>query len=244
MGQTYAIKQALDLAIVPATPRVALGVVLGLFLGLMALEASLRFAHGYLMQSTGQRVVHDLRLALMDHLARAPMPYFDDNPVGRLLTRATSDLESIGELFSSGAIAAIGDAVTVAGVATMMLWLDLRLATVVLMVTPVLAAVVVTFRRRMKAAYETARARMAKMTAYLAEALAGLEVLKVTAQEPRAAAEYAAINGEYRDAYWWSNLHEATLYSTVELLGFLTVATLLWTAGGGIDKGMAEGGID
>lgn len=237
VSQTYAVKQALDAAIVPASPTHTIGQVLVVFLALLMLEALLRFAHGYLLQSTGMRIVHDLRVALVEHLERAPMPYFDENPVGRLLTRATSDLEAIGELFTSGAIAAIGDAITVAGVVAMMFWLDARLAGVVLFAAPGLIAVVLFFRKRMKAAYETARARMAKMTAYLAEALAGSEVLKVTAQEPRAAGEYAAINGEYRDAYWWSNFHEAALYATVEMTGNLTVAGLLWSAGGGLASG-------
>jgi len=242
MTETYTLKQVLDLAIVPAVPRASLAWLLGGFLVLLALEALLRFASGYLLQTTGQRIVHDLRVSLVAHLQRAPMPYFDENPVGRLLTRATTDLESIGDLFASGAISAIGDAITIAGVVGMMFWLDAHLALVVLAFAPVLALTVAWFRKRLKLAYETARARMAKMTAYLAEALAGLEVLKVTVQEARAAAEYGAINAEYRDAYWWSNFYEAALYAGVELFGSLTVACLLWVAGGRIVAGITTFG--
>ena len=237
VSETYLLKQALDLAIVPAVPRASLALLLTAFLGLLAVEAVLRFAHGWLLQTTGQRIVHDLRVSLLSHLQRAPMPYFDENPVGRLLTRATTDLEAIGELFASGAISAIGDVITVCGVGAMMFWLDAHLALVVICFAPLLALTVVQFRRRVKQAYETARARFARMTAYLAEALAGLEVLKVTVQEARAAGEYADINREYRDAYWWSNFYEAALYSAVELFGSTTVACLLWVAGGRILAG-------
>lgn len=237
MGQTYALKQVMDLAIVPAVPVYPLPSLLAGFLALLMLEATLRFCQGFLLQSTGQRIVHDLRVSLVSHLERAPMPYFDDNPVGRLLTRATTDLESIGELWASGAISAVGDAITVMGVGAMMFWLDAKLALVVLVVAPPLVLTVLAFRKRMKSAYEIARARMARMTAYLAEALAGSEVLKVTGQEGRAAREYGAINGEYRDAYWWSNFHEAALYSAVEMFGSLTIAGLLWIAGGRILAG-------
>jgi ATP-binding cassette subfamily B protein len=237
VGQTWSIKLALDRSIVPAGVARPLGPYLALILVLLLTESLLKLAHGYLMQAVGQKVMHDLRCSLVDRLQRAALTYHDANPTGRLLTRATSDIEALGEVFSSGAIAIAGDAFTILGITAAMLWLDAALATVVLAMAPLLALTLMWFRGRFKETHEITRARIARMAAHLAEALAGIEVLKVTAQEARATREYEQINREYRDAYWWSNLLEAGLYSAVELFGHVTVAGLVWMGGSSIVAG-------
>jgi ATP-binding cassette, subfamily B, multidrug efflux pump len=228
--QPYLTKVAIDSHILrgdwPGLSRIAL-----LFLLTLVLQFGLRFAQAFLLAWTGQQVVHDLRQALFTHVQRLSAVFFDKNPVGRLMTRILGDVEAVGELFSSGVVSVLGDVVTLVGVVVAMLVLDWRLALVTFAVVPLLVGVAVYFRGRARAAYREVRIRLARLSAYLQEALVGMSVLQLFTQERAWADEFSRLNEEYRGAVYRRMGFDALLYAGVELVGAVAVAALLWWGG-------------
>ena len=228
--QPYLTKVAIDAHILrgdwAGLSRIAL-----LFLLTLVLQFGLRYAQAFLLAWTGQQVVHDLRDALFTHVQRLSATFFDRNPVGRLMTRVLGDVEAVGELFASGVVSVLGDVVTLVGVVVAMLVLDWHLALVTFAVVPFLVVVAVYFRGRARAAYREVRTRLARLSAYLQEALVGLTVLQLFGQERAWAAEFDRLNEQYRRALFRRMGFDAFLYAGVELVGAVAVAALLWWGG-------------
>jgi len=233
VGGTYLIKICLDTAIVPSSGG-DLILPIGAFFVVLALENGARFAHAYILQMAGHRLLFDLRQRLFNSMSRAPMSYHDKNPTGRLLTRITSDVDAVNDMFASGAIAIVGDAMTVVAVLVAMFWLDSNLAKYVLFYMPVLCGILYLIRKHLKEVYNLTRTKLASMNAYLAEMLHGMDVVKVSRRESVNLSQFDAINQEYRDGYYRSNFLEAALTASVELLCILATATVLWTSSGAI----------
>jgi ATP-binding cassette subfamily B protein len=227
--QPYLLKVAIDDHILtgdwPGLTRVV-GYLQATLLGLYALRA----VEDYLMYLSGQRVIHDLRAALFGHLLRMEAAFFDRNPVGRLMTRVLHDVEAVGEAFTSGLFAVIGDVVVLAGVVGVMLWLDWRLALVTFSLMPVLAAVVAWFRLHAREAYREVRRRLARLNGFLQESISGMTVIQLFGRERHEAEGFRRLNAGYRRALFRSTLWEASLYATVEALGSVALALLLWYA--------------
>ena len=225
--QPYLLKVAIDDHILTGDGPGLTRVVGFLLVALVALYA-LRAAEDYLMYLSGQRVMHDLRAALFDHLLRMEAAFFDRNPVGRLMTRVLHDVEAVGEAFTSGLFAVIGDVVVLAGVVGVMLWLDWRLALVAFSLVPVLAVVAAWFRAHARAAYREVRRRLSRMNGFLQESISGMTVIQLFGGERHEAEGFRRLNASYRRALFQSTLWEASLYAMVEVLGSVTVALLLW----------------
>ncbi len=240
--QPYLVKVAIDEHIVhgdwPGLSRVA-----GLFVLTLGAQYLLRYATGYLMAWTGQRVIHDLRQTLFDHVQRLPARFFDRTPVGRLMTRILNDVEAIGELFTSGVVAIVGDVLTLAGVVVVMLALDWRLAVVAFAAVPVLFAVAAHFRARAREAYRDVRNRVARVNTYLQESLIGMSVIQLFGRERAAAGEFAVLNEEHRQALFRRMGYDAALYAGVEVVGSVTIAALIWWGGGEILAGALTFGV-
>lgn len=198
---------------------------------------ALRSVEDYLMALTGQRVTHDLRAALFGHLLRLEAAFFDRTPVGRVMTRILNDVEAVSEAFTSGVFAVVADVVTLAGAVAVMLWIDWRLALVTYAVVPVLFAAASWFRLRARDAYRTVRRRLATLNAFLQESLSGMAVIQLFAREGAERRTFAALNREYRRALFRSTIFEASLYASVEALGSIAVALLVWYGGGRIIAG-------
>ena len=241
LAQPYLIKVAIDEHIL-AGDWLGLTGVAGLFLAAVGGLAALRAAESYLMQATGQHVMHDLRTALFGHLLRQEAAFFDRQPVGRLMTRVLNDVEAVQEAFTSGLFAVIADTVTLAGVVAVMLWLDWRLALVAFSLMPVLALVAAWFRRRARDAYREVRRRLAGLNAALQESLQGMTVIQVFGRQAHEEAAFRRLNADYRRALFRSLGWEAALYASVEALGAATVAVLLWYGAGGIVAGAVSFG--
>jgi ABC-type multidrug transport system fused ATPase/permease subunit len=197
----------------------------------------------YLMALTGQRVVHDLREALFRHLLRLEAGFFDRTPVGRLMTRVLNDVEAVSEAFSSGLFAIVADVVTVAGVVGVMLWLDWRLALAAYAIVPVLFAVAAYFRLRARDAYREVRRRLARLNAFLQESLQGMVVIQLFTREAHERRQFDRLNRDYRRALFASTVFEASLYATVEALGSVALALLVWYGGGRILEGALTFGV-
>ena len=242
LAQPYLLKIAIDDHILRAD-WTGLAAVAGLYAATLAVLYGLRMLEAYLMALTGQRVIHDLRAALFGHLLRLEAAFFDRTPVGRLMTRVLSDVEAVSEAFTSGLFAIVADVVTVVGVVGVMLWLDWRLALVTYAIVPVLFAVAAYFRIRARDAYREVRRRLARLNAFLQESLQGMAVIQLFTREAHERRQFERLNQEYRRALFGSTIFEATLYATVEALGSVALALLVWYGGGRILDGALTFGV-
>jgi ATP-binding cassette, subfamily B, multidrug efflux pump len=234
--QPVLIKVAIDDHILRADWP-GLGGVAALFLLTLGVLYALRAVQSYLLQVTGQRVMHDLRAALFAHLQRLDARFFDRNPVGRLMTRVLNDVEAVSEMFSSGVVIVVADVLTLVGVIVIMLSMEWRLALVTLSVIPILFAVAAYLRFRARDAYREVRTRLARLNAFLQESLQGMAIIQMFAREGREQAAFRRLNADHRRALFRSTTYDASLYASVEAIGSVAVALLLWYGGGQIVTG-------
>jgi len=235
--QPYLIKVAIDAHILmgdwPGLTPVA-----ALFLLTLAGLYALRTVQSYLMNLTGQRVMHDLRHRLFAHTQKMDAAFFDRNPVGRLMTRILNDVEAVSEMFGSGVVAILGDLVTLAGVVVVMLAMNWKLALVTFALVPALFAAAGYFRRQARAAYRGLRTRLARLNAFLQESLQGMTVIQLFARERQERRLFEMLSADYRRAQFRSTAYDASLYAIVEAIGSAAVALLLWYGGGQIWDGL------
>ena len=224
--QPWLIKQAVDAALIEESLPALLNVV-GLFALVIAGEFVVRFAQTYALQYAGQRAVARLRLALFSHLQRLHVRVFDGTPLGRLVTRLTTDVDNLGELFASGAITAFTDLLTVALVVVFMVAIDWELSIVALLSLPPMLLFVTWLRRRARDAYREIRTKISVLNAHLAEQVGGLPLIRALAVGPDFALEYRAINQDLRGAYMRSIRYDALLYSVVESIAAASIAATL-----------------
>jgi len=236
VAQPYLVKVAIDGPIARRDPGGLYGIAL-LFLVLLAIGFVLEAFKTYLTAWIGQRSMHDLRERLFARLQEMPVTWFDRTPIGRVVTRVTTDVEVLNELFSSGVVAILSDGLLLVAIAVMMLVLDWRLAAVTFAVLPAVLAMSLLFRRRMRDAYREIRRWIARMNAYLQERVTGLSVVQLFRREADSAAEYGELNRAHRDSQFRSILYYALFYPIVELLGALSVALIIWYGGGQILQG-------
>ncbi len=229
VAQPYLVGRAIN-AIVALRSLDALTYVVLLYAGCIGVEFVTRFGQVYLHQKAGFRAMAALRTDVFAHVQRLPMRYFDQTPVGRITTRVTSDIDSLGELFSSGAISAVGDILLLVSIVAMMLFIDWRLSIFAFLALPPLAIFVEVFRRYARTAFRVIRAKTAELNGYLSEQVTGVGVINGLAAEERAQREYAEMNEDYRDANHKSVKYDALLYSVVEGVAAVCVALVLWYA--------------
>jgi ATP-binding cassette subfamily B protein len=236
LAQPYLLKVAIDEHILRGD-WAGLTRVAGLYVLVLAGLYALRMVEAYLMHVTGQRVMHDVRAKLFAHVVRLDARFFDRNPVGRLMTRVLNDAEAVSDAFTSGLSAIVADVVTLAGVVAIMLWMDWRLALVTFSIVPVLAVIAGYFRLRARDAYRTVRRRLARLNAFLQESLQGMAVVQLFAREAHERRRFHELNASYRRALFGSTVFEASLYSSVEAIGAIAGALLLWYGGAQIAAG-------
>jgi ATP-binding cassette subfamily B multidrug efflux pump len=228
--QPFLLKKAIDAAVVDRSPSL-LGTVVAVFAGVVLFEFLTRFGQIYAMQLAGQRAMADLRRAVFAHTQRTRVSYYDRTPIGRVLTRVTNDIDSIGEMFSSGAVTAIADVLLLIGILGFMLYLDWRLSLVAFAALPPLALAVEVIRRYARAAFAAIRLHVAHLNAYLSEQVQGIETVQAFGREAVSAADYDVINAAHRDANYESIKYDAILYSVVESVSAFSVAMVIWYAG-------------
>lgn len=232
----WLIKLAID-------DHIAVGDVAGLWAPVLAFFALLVFgliagaAQSYLTTWVGQRAMHDLRERVFGRLQRLPVSFFDKNAIGRLMTRVTSDVEVLNDLFSSGVVAIIGDLVLMVAIAAMMFAMNWQLALVTLILLPAIAAVSFYFRGRMRDAHREIRRWVARLNAFLQERVTGLAIVQLFRREEDSRREFREINQEHRRAQVRSVFYYALFYPLVEIGGAVAVALILWYGGGQILQG-------
>ena len=227
--QPYLLKLAIDAAIVQQS-ETKLGWVTATFFAVLVAEFTFRFAQIYTLQLVGQRAIAQLRRHVFHHLQRMRLGYFDQTPVGKVVTRVTNDVDSLGEFFGSGAITAIADLFTLFGIIGFMLYIDWELSLVTFVAIPPLAVVVNLVRKKARLAFREIRAQVAQLNGYLAEQIEGIRVVQSFQRELRCQREYDTINARHRDANIRAIRYDALLYSIVESIAAASVAIVLWYA--------------
>ena len=223
-------EHALDAAI-PRKDIGLLGLLTALYAGTLVADFLVEYAGALLTTFIGQRVMYDLRMEIFAHLQQLSVGFFDRNPVGRLMTRVTSDVETLNELFSSGVVTIFGDAFTLIAIMGMMLAIDWRLALVTFAVIPFVYLTARIFRRRVREAFRDIRLRLARLNAYLQERLSGMRIVQLFGREGSSAKRFGELNRDHLEAHLRSITVYAVFFPVVELLTAVAMALLLWYGG-------------
>lgn len=239
--QPYLVKLAIDGPVARRDPsgldRIAL-----LYVAALAAELVLRYLQVYMTEWAGQNVVFDVRMAVFSKLQALSSAFFDKNPVGRLMTRVTTDVEALNEFFAMEVATILIDVAKLVSIMAILLAMAPGLALITLAVVPVLAGVSIFFRRRLRDAYRAIRTRIARINAFLQESISGILVIHLFRREPRNAKEFERLNRDHRDADLGSVFYDALLSAVVELVGSVAVALLVWYGGGEIVRGRVSFG--
>ena len=231
LAPPFLTRMVIDEAI-PARDLSGLGVVAALYLGAIVLSFLLEFAQTWTMQVIGQKVMFDLRMAVFGHLQRLDLRFYDRNPVGRLMTRVTSDVDVLNELFTAGVVSVFGDVFTLVGIMAMLVWMDWRLALVAFSVLPLIVLITQWFRRHVRESYREVRGWIARINAFLQERISGMATVQLFRRETRDRDAFDEINRAHRDANLDSIFYYAVFYPAIELVSALAAALLLWVGGG------------
>ena len=213
-----------------------------LFLPTVLLSFLLEFAQSYAMQLVGQKVMYDLRKHVFAHLQRLQMSFYDRNPVGRLVTRVTTDVDVLNELFASGMVAIFGDFFTLLSIVVVMLTLNWKLALLTFSILPLIVLVTVAFRKAVRESYRRIRVAIARINAYLQEHITGMTVIQLFNREARSFEEFEKVNRAHMEAYKDSILAYGLFFPAVEFLGVLAVAIILCLGGGMALEGLVTVG--
>ena len=202
------------------------------FLGILAASFLFEFVQLWTLQMTGQRIMFDLRLQIYRHLQRLDVQFYDRNPVGRLMTRVTTDVDVLNDLFTAGVVSIFGDVFTLAGIMIVLVAMDWRLALIAFSVLPLIVLVTQWFRRNVRDSYRTVRMWIARINAYLQEHITGMSTVQLFRRERRSFDRFDEINRRHRDANIDSIFYYAVFYPAVEVVGALASALIIWYGGG------------
>ncbi len=242
IAQPYLLSLAIDVYIAHHIPE-GLGSLALLFVSFVLLQAICAYAQLYALQLAGQRSMHSLRMATYRHILTRRLAFFDRVPVGRLLTRMTNDIESINEMFSSGVVTLIADAIRLLAIVAMMFYLNVKLTLITFVTLPALIVLVGYSRNLMRASYRQIRVKLAAMNSHVQEHLSGIKVVQLFCRERATAETYERINKEYREAYTGSIRADASMYAIVEAIGICSAAAIAWHSGSAIGEGGVTVGL-
>jgi len=232
----YLTKIAIDRHIAKGDARGLTGVAALYLLTLLAAFA-VRFGQVFILQMTGQRIMLDMRRQIFAHLQRLEVAYYDRNPVGRLMTRVTTDVDAVNELFTSGVVTVFGDLFTLLGIMGVMLALNWKLALVTFAVLPFFFLVTNWFRRGARESFRETRRWVARINAFLQENLTGMSVVQLFRREERNVAAFAGINRKHADANLAAIFYYAVFYPAIDILAAVAVALILLYGGGRVLTG-------
>ena len=230
LAQPYLIKIAIDGYI--ATGRLeGLDELAWLYFAILVAAFAAEYLQTWMMQLTGQRIMYDLRMEIYRHLQRLDLRYYDRNPVGRLMTRVTSDVDVLNDLFTSGVVTVFGDVFSLAGIMGLMVWMNWRLAIVTFCVLPLIVLVTQWFRRNVRESYRVVRGLIARINAFLQEHITGMTTVQLFRREALSFARFDEIDRQHRDANIDSIFYYAVFYPAIEAISSLASALIIWYGG-------------
>jgi ATP-binding cassette, subfamily B, multidrug efflux pump len=230
LAQPYLMKVAIDRHIatgdIAGLDRIAL-----LFVAVLIGSFTLEFLQTWTLQTTGQRIMYDMRMQIYGHLQRLDVQFYDKNPVGRLMTRVTSDVDVLNDLFAAGVVSIFGDIFMLTGIMIVLVIMDWRLALVAFSVLPLIIVVTQWFRRNARESYRTVRMWIARINAFLQEHITGMATVQLFRQEGTKFRKFDDVNRKHRDANVESIFFYAVFYPAIELIGALASALIIWFGG-------------
>src|SRR5262249_20150597 len=218
-------------AYLPVDPVSGLAEIALLYFATLIVMFALDYAQTYYMSMVGQYAMYDLRMAMYQHLHRLSIHFFDHNPVGRLVTRLTSDMDVLNEMFTSGVVAIFGDFFTLLFIVLMMLRMDWKLAVVTLSVLPFIILATSLFRRVVRECYRRQRTAIARINAHLAEHITGMSVVQLFNREEKSFEEFDRVNTAHKIAFLDSVYAHSLFYPAVEVLSSTAIALIIWYGG-------------
>jgi ATP-binding cassette subfamily B protein len=242
LAQPWITQLAIDHDI--ATGDIAgLGRLAALLLVLLLAGFAAEYMQTSILQLTGQRIMHTIRMQVYAHYQRLDVQFYDKNPVGRLMTRVTTDVDALNDLFTSGVITVFGDVLVLVGIMIAMLVMSWRLALVAFVVLPAIAWVAYWFRTHVRETYRRVRGLIARVNAFLQEHLTGMATVQMFGQEPRTLDRFERINRDHRDANIDSIFYYAVFYPAIEILAAISSALIIWVGGGWSEQGIVSLGV-
>jgi len=218
-------------------PIVGIAQIAAIYIGLLVFSFLLEFLQTYYMQWTGQKVMFDLRRQIFRHLQRLHVAFFDKNPVGRLVTRVTTDVDALNEMFTSGVVSIFEDLFVLAGILGVMLCMNWKLALITFAVLPFIVVATKIFRDRVRDSYRRIRVAIARINSYLQEHISGMVVLQLFNRERKAYNRFSEINRSHMDAFKDAIMAYAVYYPVVEILSAIAIACVIWFGGGDVMHG-------
>jgi len=215
----------------------------GLYIATLLLSYALEFIQTYLMQWTGQKVMFDMRTQIFSHLQRMHPAFFDRNPVGRLVTRVTSDVDALNEMFTSGVVSIFEDVFVLLGIVFVMLRMSWWLALIALSVLPLILLATRIFRHYVRESYRRIRAAIARINSYTQEHVSGMSVVQLFNREKRSYQAFEDVNRQHMDAFKDQILAYSLYYPVVELLSSTAIALIIWLGGGGVLRNTVTLGV-
>jgi ATP-binding cassette subfamily B multidrug efflux pump len=221
---------AIDWYILPRKSS-GLELLVGLYVAVQLLRLVFSYFQALLLNTVGQYVMFDMRRELYDKLQHQEVAYYDRNPVGRIMTRLTSDVDSLNELFTAGITDLLGDLVMIFAIIGVMLWMDVRLTFVTLLTVPLLWAATTWFRKGARKGYDMVRTRIARINAFLQEHFAGAQTVQIFNAEVKSIYKFEEINTDYRKANIDTIFYYAVFFPLVDFIGAVGVALIIWYGG-------------
>ena len=217
-----------------SNPLIGINQVASVYVLLLVISFGLDYLQTYYMQWVGQMAMFDLRAEIFRHLQAMHVGFYDRNPVGRLVTRVTTDVDALNEMFTAGVVAIFEDIFVLAGIIGIMLYINWRLALITFAVLPLIFAATMVFRKFVRDSYRRIRTAIARINSYLQEHVSGIVVLQLFNREERSFAEFDKVNYQHMDAFKDAILAHAIYYPVVELLSAIAIACVFWFGGNDI----------
>src|ERR1700740_3434940 len=214
----------------PSAPK-GIAQISSIYLGLLVLTFVFEFLQTCFMQWTGQKVMFDLRSQIFRHLQRMHVAFYDKNPVGRLVTRVTTDVDALNEMFTSGVVSIFEDLFVLAGILGIMLCMNWKLALITFAVLPFIVFATKIFRDKVRDSYRRIRTAIARINAYLQEHVGGMVVLQLFNRERRAYKRFSEINRSHMDAFKDAIMAYSVYYPIVDLFSSIAIASVIWWGG-------------
>src|SRR5437660_2162334 len=226
-----------------SSPLIGIAQIGALYVGLLAFSFGLEFLQTYFMQWTGQKVMFDLRSQIFRHLQHMHIGFYDKNPVGRLVTRVTTDVDALNEMFTSGVVAIFEDIFVLAGIVIIMLGMSWWLALISFAVLPLIFWATMVFRKSVRDSYRRIRTAIARINSYLQEHVTGMMVLQLFNREKRAYQSFDKVNAQHMDAFKDAIMAYALYYPVVEILSSVAGAAVIYFGGYGVFRGAVTLGV-
>jgi ATP-binding cassette subfamily B multidrug efflux pump len=224
-------------------PLTGIAQIGGLYVGILLLTFALEFVQTYLMQWTGQKVMFDLRRQIFRHLQYMHVAFFDKNPVGRLVTRVTTDVDALNEMFTAGVVSIFEDVFVLAGIIAIMMKMNWKLALITFAMLPLIVYATKVFRDKVRDSYRRIRTAIARINSYLQEAVSGMLVLQLFNREKRAFKKFSEINLSHMEAYKDAIMAYSVYYPVVEIMSAVAIASIIWFGGNDVIRGVASIGV-